>query len=781
MARSAEGARKPFDAALFQAKAGLVAVGLRDLMLGALEGQMKEFVAKAGEIAAGEEGDRRDAMNELRKRGKLMTMVLLDEIRKNFDPDAEQRAMQATISIAFEELSLQEPASLDESIAITNVGNRAELLYEHQLWELRQRMEWWRDEDNPQVSDKSLAPYAICRAFFEAMRQAEVDQELRLTLFWQFDRHVMRKLHELYEMLIKVFDENGLYPLAPPSKPEQKKPARKARPRDHEVLEDEDEDACDDGGAPRRADADPPYAPRYSETGPSHGGGYAQTLDPQTWEMISQMAQLAGPPGAQGGSGPGWPAAGGGVAGGAGSGGGGVGPGGGGPASGGGGGGPGGGGAASGGGGVSPGDAVSGGGGLGPGGGAAAGAGPAAAAGAGSGAAAGAGGGAGPASGAVPGYSDSQLAQDLAALLSGRSVSGWDHARPEDLSSRASVVGRAFNQIIADPHLARSVKPQFDSLRFGVLKTALSDPTFFRDPEHPLRALLNELALMASSSRLFGAAELDRFGQMLSGMQEQFAVDPSRVRDAQGEQDAVSDEELNRFLDSQMQDQRSRRMALIEKSRRVVSEELWLQTAARNCSEPLKQTLSQSWEPMMALRLLRHGVNSRLWNEGIGMLRRIVDAADPPSGGFNAKTDIPALVNEFARDLKSVGMVGERVSNLKEALQSTLLEARQTAAAPGQESGRRLSPLGDDQDELLDIVLARYAWFELYDRERDTVRWLQANGRDKSGSLACFTEFRGGGELRMPVADFIEDLRRGVSAAVNPSPRARAAIDKLCA
>ncbi len=729
MAKSAQGARNQFNAELFQAKAGLVAVCLRDLMQAALEAQMKEFVGKAGEIAAGEEGERRDAMNELRKRGKRITRFLVDELRKNFDPDAEKRAMQATISIAFEELSLQEPASLDESIAITNVGNRAELLYEHQLWEMRQRMEWWRDEDNPQVSDKSLAPYAICRAFFEAMRQAEVDQELRLTLFWQFDRHVMRKLHEMYETLIKVFDENGLYPLAPPSRPQRpEKPRRKASSRGEADLSRADDQASDESGDDGGTDEN------HAGSGQIHGGGYAQILDPQTWQMISQMAQLAGPPGAQAGGGPGGP---------------------GGPS-----------------GTMAP----------GPGGGSAAGGSTAGAAEAGGGAAA-SGAGGGPATGGVPApaaYSDSQLAQDLAALLSGRSVSGWDHAKPEELSSRASVIGRAFNQIIADPHLARAVKPQFDSLRFSVLKTALADPAFFRDQQHPLRALLNELALMASSSRLFGSAELERFGEMLSGMREQFAVDPTRVRDSQGEQEPLSDEELNRFLDTQMQDQRTRRMALIEKSRRVVSEELWLQTAARNCSEPLKQTLSQSWEPMMALRLLRHGVNSKLWNEGIVMLRRIVDAADPPSGGFTSKTDIPALINEFSTGLKSVGMVGERVDNLKQALQTNLVEARQSADGADRESRRKVSPLSDDQDELLDIVLARYAWFEVYDRERDTVRWLQASGRDAKSGLACFTEFRGGGEFRMRVEDFVEDLRRGVSAAVNPSPRARAAIEKLC-
>ncbi len=705
-----------FDPQRVKAHGEAVADALREHLAGAMDELMTQFYDKArgrgGQPDAAKAQGIRDALSQLRSHGEALRHHLIEQIRNNFDPDAEQRAMQATMNISFDELSLQNTESLDESIAVTNVGNRGELIYEHQLWELRQRMEWWRDERFPLVSDKSLAPYALCRAFFQAMSKTGLKAELRMSLFWQFDRYVMRHLHDTYDELIKILDRHGFSPLRPTAQAAKtSRPAPGGEATSTALPPEAAASASSDlqGEAFDAATATPAGASTDQ---------LRQRIDPQTWQMLNQFSQAvesssaAPAPGGHSNTAPSRPAAS-----------------------------------------LAAGQA-------------------AAAEPAGSGqASAGA--------SAAPGaYSDQQLAQELTSVLSGQPVEGWNTSLAQEMNSRVSVVGRAFNQVLADPNLARSVKPQFDILRFSILKTALSDPSFFRDAGHPMRALLSELAELATTSRLYAPQEVNRLGLMLAGMHQHLAISAEEVRAAQEGQTTVSEAELDQFLDELLNDQKARRAALIEKSRRVVSEELWLQTAARHCSDELRRCLETAWEPMMALRLLRYGVDSKLWNRGIELLKRIIDVADPPLGSILADSDRAQLLEEFGEELRSVGMLEERVIALLSALRSALEACTAQPAEARADSGETASE-GDGPGEWLKLALVADSWFEIFDRERDCVRWLQAQGLEDEGRLAVFTEFRRNETLRLPVAELIDDLRRGLSAAVNPTPVARAALERL--
>lgn len=648
------------DPAKLAAEGDLLADELRDALVDGLRERLDALFAKAGEMAATRDSggqDFRSAMHALLSQRDAVTKAFLAAVGQRFDRDAEQRSMTATIAISFEELSLQQPESLEENIATTNVGNRGELIYEHQMWELRQRMEWWRDDPNPRVSDKSLAPYAICRSFFDGLRPLGFETENLMLIFWQFDRYVMRQLHDVYDHLIELFDYRGFYPL--------QMIAQAAQSRQRPVAA---ESAAPPGVAPKAAAADG-----------------SVKVDPQTWRVLSQFAAMVGP----GGSG-GAPAA---------------------PGS----------------------------------------------------------------------YSDQALASDLTSLLSGQSVPGWVTPRQaKDFGGRTSAVGRAFNRIITDPHLARSIKPHFDNLRFAVLKTALSDPRFFRDRDHPVRGLINELADLATGSRLQGDQELDRMGHLLSEIHRQFEPQADQVRDTAGSQEEVSEQEIERFLDEQMGQQKRRREALIEKSRRVVEEEMWLQTATRRCPDSLSSLLVRSWAPMMALRLLRYGVNSKLWNQGVALLKRLVDAADPPPGTALSTAQSEQLCSDFSDQLRGVGMTAERVKGLVSELAQflTALGQRQGVSRDEPDS-RPLAAGAGSQDEWLACILREGAWFEVFDRDADTVRWMLSKIWAKGDDEVVFAEFGNGIALSVPIAQLIEDFRSGVSAPVDPTPRARAAMQNL--
>lgn len=702
--------RPGFDQAKLDAEGDIVADALRDQLLTALDERLRDMASRKshdeGDNPFESGDDDRAAMLQVRKHLKEISRSMQAELARNFQPDRAQQDMQSTIDISFEDLSLQNPESLDESIAITNVGNRAELLYEHQLWDLRQRMEWWSQQRFPRVSDRSLSPYSICQAFVHAIRPLGIPRDLRLPMFWQFDRHVMRKLHEVYEDLIDTLDRHGFKPLYA-SKPVQ--PTAAAAPDDGQTQPTQQTAASPDTTVSQTSD---PGSGQGGEGPGFNASSPMPQLDPRTWDALRQLAQQSPPsPGSNPAgttarrAGPGRHH-----------------------------------------------DATTGAGGSGQ--------------------------GAGPQGAKAP-YLDEHLAQDLASLLQGHQRPGWNENQAEDLGARMSAVGRAFNRIITDPHVSRSIKAEFDNLRFAVIKAAMADADFFRDPAHPVRTLFNELGRLVATSRLYGQDELTRIADLLSTIQTQFAPDASRVRDTLRGQTAVSGPDLDAFLNEQIREQAARRRMLIEKSRRVVNEELWLQTAARHCPDDLREALAASWEPMMALRLLRHGVNSELWKQGIGLLRRIVDLVDPPSEIAPDESDQTALISDFTDALRSVGMVSNRVNQLQEKLRSALQAAIALRGSQTPSDDQAATSEPQTTSECLNTALDGETWFEVYDHASDTVLWLRPGGYDQSRRRIRFVDAAGHRQLNIPEAVFIDDLRRGLSAAVNPTPRGRIALECL--
>ncbi len=666
VARS-EGA--PAAATNRDAEAALVAA-LADVLQASMNERLAHMFEKADELLveqamlAKTSEERRsysDAVRGLNTHRAAITRRVLKEIGKKFGKNRSDSDSESTNTFNFDELTLQEDEALEGNIAVTNQANKAELLYESQLWELRQRLAWWKGQDRPGLTENALFPAALSRAFFDATRLLEADLATRLIVFKMFDRLVVTKMDAVYSRLITTFDEHKVFPI-------------KVRAKETAI-------------APRGS----PHAPPRNTTGDV-------VIDEQTWQMLQQLGSLSGPIGA-----PGEPVA---------------------------------------------------------------------------------------TDGAPGSYSDASLASDLSALVQGQDVPGWPGAGKEQFGKRAHAVGQVFNEILGDRQLPDFLKPAFNNLRFAVVKTALADPDFFTNPRHPVRGLVDELAAMAAIARTSTPAEIERMAKMLAEVHQQFAVSAQEVRQASQSSELVSDSSFERFLDDQRQAQARRREQIISKSRRVVTEELWLRTAGRNVPSGLRQVLSHGWVPMMALRLLRQGINGRHWHRGLNALERILDAVDRPPGELLADATRDDLIADVERDLRSVGMVPARVSQLSYELRQALNEQTGTEepVLPADPFAKTKPPAPDAIDEGLtelgsevlveDIVLPG-SWFEVYDHGSDTVRWMKATAIHGATGKLEFAEFNGKNPISIDVNAFIDDLSRGLSAPVNPSPMVRSALQGL--
>ncbi|MGQ0618425.1 MAG: DUF1631 family protein [Panacagrimonas sp.] len=427
-------------------------------------------------------------------------------------------------------------------------------------------------------------------------------------------------------------------------------------------------------------------------------------------------------------------------------------------------------------------------------------------------------------------YSDSQLSADLAAAASGQVVPGWEAPRAYAYVQRAGVVGRMFNEILEDPTLPVTLKPRFDQLRFAVIKSALRDTSFFADRRHPVRGLMNELATMAAQARASGVDALKRIEELVGQIQSQFDIAAESIHEQQNALPGPVDEKtLEDFFFQQKDEARGRRQAIIDKTRRIVAEELQLQTLSRRIPDDVWPLLNSGWAPLMALRLLKQGPDSPAWKDGLDLLRRLLDSTDPRRPDARGLSVCEALANDLDKQLRDIGMLPERVAALIRCWQDALVEMEQatllrasTDSAPsasvlstdeipilgfankaGQAvptvSGRMppsLEPAApepaptvppaetaEDEDKvpdavtLMDLLMVLSSWFRVYDHDRAQNRWLKVVSHHPTDGTVSFAEFNGQNKLQMRTQVFLDDLVANRAEPIDLGPAARRALE----
>lgn len=412
-------------------------------------------------------------------------------------------------------------------------------------------------------------------------------------------------------------------------------------------------------------------------------------------------------------------------------------------------------------------------------------------------------------------YGDAQLGADLAAAAGGQMVPGWDAPRAYAYVQRASVVGHMFNELIHDPTLPAPLKSRFDHLRFSVIKSALHDADFFANQQHPVRGLLSELALLAARARASGMETLRRIEELVGQIQGQFEIAAADVRAQRAMPEPLDDKTLDRFFAQQREDARQRRQAIVERTRRVVAEELQLATVGRRLPDAVWPLLQSGWAPLAALCLLRHGAGSEPWNDSMELLGRILDSVDPRPPLAPDEEALHVLARDLRQRLLGIGMIEARIDALlsgwrealaareapagpadalhppdapdagpapaQDAVGTTALDADQPA--PGADSAAaslpaaRSAALVSDATTLLDLLMVLSSWFRVYDDGRSQNRWLKVVSHHPAEGTVTFAEFNGQNPLMLRTDIFLDDLAAGRAEPIDLGPAARRSLE----
>jgi hypothetical protein len=394
---------------------------------------------------------------------------------------------------------------------------------------------------------------------------------------------------------------------------------------------------------------------------------------------------------------------------------------------------------------------------------------------------------------------DSQLANELAAALRGAiDGSGMPGVSGEAPVQRLSLANQYFDALLSEPLLPESARPLLESLRFPVIKSALADPGFFTNGQHPLRQLLGELIDLGISGAIGDAVPQRKFRDSIRQVAERADVDAALVRTALNNLKPLDGPQLDQFLEQLREQEHSRREVLLTKVRRLVAQELDVQTVGRDVPSPAQNLLLSGIGPLMAVRLLRHGRGSAPYREAHDLLERLLDSLDLAVPTEQRVAERKALCDAIAAALASIGMRRERiddlVSGLREAYESIDRKAMEAdelrkqnatgepeaaaAAAPAAAPPEQVLPTVTVM-ELLSRILAPESWFRVYDPERNLTRWLKLASFYVNQDSVSFSGFDEGIKLNLRASRFADDLVEGRSEPINPDARAREALDQL--
>ncbi|AMQ90880.1 DUF1631 domain-containing protein [Marinobacter sp. LQ44] len=221
-----------------------------------------------------------------------------------------------------------------------------------------------------------------------------------------------------------------------------------------------------------------------------------------------------------------------------------------------------------------------------------------------------------------------------------------------------NLVSMLFDFILEDRQLHPVMKALIGRLQIPVLKVALSDRNFFNRGGHPVRKLLNELALSA-----IGWSE-KREG-MRDPLREKIEEVVDRVLNEFTDNVGLFEELLKDFGHFMDLDRRRRELveqrlrdaeegrARQERASQAATNLIQEETAGRDIPAAVMQILSEPWTRYLQWVVLRQGEESEQWQSACTVTERLIWSVDPRPVTDETRSELLRAIPEVVEDLRS--------------------------------------------------------------------------------------------------------------------------------
>lgn len=328
------------------------------------------------------------------------------------------------------------------------------------------------------------------------------------------------------------------------------------------------------------------------------------------------------------------------------------------------------------------------------------------------------------------------------------------------------LVSVVFDYLLRDRPLAEAVKTEVSRLQIVALKAALLDRSFFARREHPMRALLDEIATLTTDPSLDTSAK----GAFVSGLRKvvddlttQFEADLSLFDQAR--------ERIQALVRVAAQEEEE---ALAHMTAQLLAEERQQHVRGAAADEVahhleddtpafIKTFLDSVWVEALARARLDEGEQSPMWGERIAVMERLLDSVKPKT---------PETITTFRSGLRSLISAlqdGMRAAEMEGAAQARFLDQLMAAhtmvlivktAAPAQPRSKRKKSKVPEQSTLLALQqqMVRGTVVEFCDEQppvRAKLMWVSP------GRSRYVFSTRGGNPRVLALEELAEGLKQG--------------------
>lgn len=156
-----------------------------------------------------------DGMREVRKKRQLVERLFQEHATKAFSEFADGKLKPAKPEISTQGtggLSLVDDIELEESLAVTSMVAKAENRLQRSLYQVNQRLAVIIGGGKVDDATNPVGPAVLCNAFRVAIREFDVNVQVKLIIYKLFDRYVMAGLEPVYEEVNVELIRAGVLP-----------------------------------------------------------------------------------------------------------------------------------------------------------------------------------------------------------------------------------------------------------------------------------------------------------------------------------------------------------------------------------------------------------------------------------------------------------------------------------------------------------------------------------------------------------------------------------------
>ncbi|HLV76411.1 MAG TPA: DUF1631 domain-containing protein [Marinobacter sp.] len=221
-----------------------------------------------------------------------------------------------------------------------------------------------------------------------------------------------------------------------------------------------------------------------------------------------------------------------------------------------------------------------------------------------------------------------------------------------------NLVAMLFDFILDDRQLHPVMKALIGRLQIPVLKVALSDRNFFNRGGHPVRKLLNELALAAIGWNEKRAGMRDPLrekieevvGRVLSEFTDNIELFDDLLRDFGHFMDL--DRRRRELVEQRLRDAEEGR-ARQERAAQMAKDIMREQTEGRDVSEAICQLLDGPCTRYLQWIMLRQGEDSQQWRDACQLVSRLIWTIDPRPVTASTRAELLRAIPDVVEGLRA--------------------------------------------------------------------------------------------------------------------------------